>query len=258
MDRRYIDRIYLKQPVPADSYLAALPAVRALGGRDHPLTFPAPVTFLVGENGTGKSTLVNLIPRFYDVTGGQVLLDGVDVRNYPLEELRGRIGMVLQTNILFSGTIRENLLWGNPEATEEEMIQAAKDAQAYDFIMSFPDGFDTSLSQGGVNVSGGQKQRLCIARAMLRKPAVLILDDSTSAVDSATEAAIRESFATNLKDTTVIIIAQRISSVQYADEILILEDDHIAARGTHEELLATSPIYQEIYQSQQEGVSIGG
>lgn len=134
------------------------------------------------------------------------------------------------------------------------MIQAAKDAQAYDFIMSFPDGFDTSLSQGGVNVSGGQKQRLCIARAMLRKPAVLILDDSTSAVDSATEAAIRESFAANLKETTVIIIAQRISSVQYADEILILEDDHIAARGTHEELLATSPIYQEIYQSQQEGV----
>ena len=209
---------------------------------------PGQFVAIVGGTGTGKSTLVNLIPRFYDVTGGQVLLDGVDVRDYPLEELRGRIGMVLQTNI------RENLLWGNPEATEEEMIQAAKDAQAYDFIMSFPDGFDTSLSQGGVNVSGGQKQRLCIARAMLRKPAVLILDDSTSAVDSATEAAIRESFAANLKDTTVIIIAQRISSVQYADEILILEDDHIAARGTHEELLATSPIYQEIYQSQQEGV----
>ena len=215
---------------------------------------PGQFVAIVGGTGTGKSTLVNLIPRFYDVTGGQVLLDGVDVRDYPLEELRGRIGMVLQTNILFSGTIRENLLWGNPEATEEEMIQAAKDAQAYDFIMSFPDGFDTGLSQGGVNVSGGQKQRLCIARAMLRKPAVLILDDSTSAVDSATEAAIRESFAANLKETTVIIIAQRISSVQYADEILILEDDHIAARGTHEELLATSPIYQEIYQSQQEGV----
>ena len=167
---------------------------------------------------------------------------------------RRRIGMVLQTNILFSGTIRENLLWGNPEATEEEMIQAAKDAQAYDFIMSFPDGFDTLLTQGGTNVSGGQKQRLCIARAMLRKPAILILDDSTSAVDSATEAAIRQSFAENLKDTTVIIIAQRISSVQYADEILILDDDHIAGRGTHEELLANNTIYQEIYQSQQEGV----
>ena len=206
--------------------------------------------------GSGKTRV--LVERLLD----RILTEGKNVDEFLIitftraaaEELRGRIGMVLQTNILFSGTIRENLLWGNPEATEEEMIQAAKDAQAYDFIMSFPDGFDTSLSQGGVNVSGGQKQRLCIARAMLRKPAVLILDDSTSAVDSATEAAIRESFATNLKDTTVIIIAQRISSVQYADEILILEDDHIAARGTHEELLATSPIYQEIYQSQQEGV----
>ncbi len=215
---------------------------------------PGQFVAIVGGTGTGKSTLVNLIPRFYDVTGGSVLVDGMDVRDYPLEELRSRIGMVLQTNVLFSGTIRENLLWGNPDATEEEIIQAAKDAQAYDFIMSFPDGFDTNLSQGGVNVSGGQKQRLCIARAMLRKPAVLILDDSTSAVDSATEAAIRESFAKNLKGTTVIIIAQRISSVQYADEILILEDDHIAGRGTHEELLRSNAIYQEIYQSQQEGV----
>ena len=162
--------------------------------------------------------------------------------------------MVLQSNILFSGTIRENLLWGDPDATEEQMIQAAKDAQAYDFIMSFPDGFDTVLEQGGVNVSGGQKQRLCIARAMLRRPAILILDDSTSAVDSATEAAIRASFAKNLKGTTVIIIAQRISSVQYADEILVLDDGKIAGQGTHEELLASNTIYQEIYQSQQEGV----
>ena len=215
---------------------------------------PGQFVAIVGGTGTGKSTLVNLIPRFYDVTGGAVLLDGVDVRDYPLEELRSRIGMVLQNNVLFTGTVRENLLWGDPNATEEELIQAAKDAQAYDFIMGLPNGFDTYLSQGGVNVSGGQKQRLCIARAMLRKPAVLILDDSTSAVDSATEAAIRESFQKNLKDTTVIIIAQRISSVQYADEILILDDDHIAARGTHEELLRTSTIYQEIYQSQQEGV----
>lgn len=215
---------------------------------------PGQVLAIVGGTGMGKSSLVNLIPRFYDVTGGAVLLDGVDVRDYPVEELRQRIGMVLQNNVLFSGTIRENLLWGNPDATEEEMIQAAKDAQAYDFIMSFPDGFDTNMSQGGVNVSGGQKQRLCIARAMLRKPAVLILDDSTSAVDSTTEAAIRESFAHNLKDTTIIMIAQRISSVQYADEILILDDDHIAGRGTHEELLASNRIYQEIYQSQQEGV----
>ena len=215
---------------------------------------PGQFVAIVGGTGTGKSSLVNLIPRFYDVTGGAVLLDGVDVRDYPLEELRSRIGMVLQTNVLFTGTIRENLKWGKEDAAEEEIIQAAKDAQAYDFIMALPGGFDTMLTQGGTNVSGGQKQRLCIARAMLRKPAVLILDDSTSAVDSATEAAIRESFAKNLKDTTVIIIAQRISSVQYADEILILEDDHIAAHGTHDELLKSSPIYQEIYQSQQEGV----
>ena len=215
---------------------------------------PGRFVAIVGGTGTGKSSLVNLIPRFYDVTGGAVLVDGVDVRDYPLEELRSRIGMVLQTNVLFTGTIRENLMWGRDDATEEEMIRAAKDAQAYDFIMSFPEGFDTVLTQGGTNVSGGQKQRLCIARAMLRKPAILILDDSTSAVDSATEAAIRESFAKNLKGTTVIIIAQRISSVRYADEILVLDDDHIAGRGTHEELLANNAIYQEIYQSQQEGV----
>ena len=215
---------------------------------------PGQFVAIVGGTGTGKSSLVNLIPRFYDVTGGAVLVDGMDVRDYPLEQLRSRIGMVLQSNILFSGTIRENLLWGDPDATEEQMIQAAKDAQAYDVILSFPDGFDTLLEQGGVNVSGGQKQRLCIARAMLRHPAILILDDSTSAVDSATEAAIRASFAKNLKGTTVIIIAQRISSVQYADEILVLDDGKIAGQGTHEELLANNTIYQEIYQSQQEGV----
>ena len=223
----------------------------------HDISFtvePGKFVAIVGGTGTGKSSLVNLIPRFYDVTGGRVLVDGMDVRDYPLEELRGRIGMVLQNNVLFSGTIRENLMWGREDATEEEMIQAAKDAQAYEFIMARPEGFDTMVTQGGTNVSGGQKQRLCIARAMLRKPAILILDDSTSAVDSTTEAAIRESLAKNLKGTTVIIIAQRISSVRYADEILVLDDDHIAARGTHEELLATSSIYQEIYQSQQEGV----
>ena len=223
----------------------------------HDISFtvePGKFVAIVGGTGTGKSSLVNLIPRFYDVTGGAVLVDDMDVRDYPLEELRGRIGMVLQNNVLFTGTIRENLMWGRDDATEEEMIQAAKDAQAYDFIMAFPEGFDTVLAQGGTNVSGGQKQRLCIARAMLRKPSILILDDSTSAGDSTTEAAIRESFARNLKGTTVIIIAQRISSVQYADEILILDDDHIAGRGTHEELLANNAIYQEIYQSQQEGV----
>ena len=216
---------------------------------------PGQFTAIVGGTGTGKSSLVNLIPRFYDVTGGQVLVDGVDVRDYPIEELRQRIGMVLQNNVLFSGTIRENLLWGRGDATEEELIQAAKDAQAYDFIMSFPEGFETKLDQGGTNVSGGQKQRLCIARAMLRKPAILILDDSTSAVDSTTERAIRESFAKNLAGTTVIIIAQRISSVRYADKILVLDDGAIVGEGTHEQLMASNAVYQEIYQSQQEGVS---
>ena len=215
---------------------------------------PGQFVAIIGGTGVGKSSLVNLIPRFYDPTGGQVLLDGVDVRDYPLDELRGRIGMVLQNNVLFTGTVRENLLWGKPDATGEELERAAKDAQAFGFIMSLPHGFDTLLDQGGVNLSGGQKQRLCIARAMLKQPAVLILDDSTSAVDSATEAAIRKSFRENLKGTTVIMIAQRISSVRYADKIVILEDDHIAGEGTHEELLANNAIYQEIYQSQQEGV----
>ena len=216
---------------------------------------PGQFVAVIGGTGVGKSSLVNLIPRFYDVTGGAVLVDGLDVRDWPVEALRERIGMVLQNNVLFTGTIRENLLWGRPDATEEEMVAAAKNAQAYDFIMSFPDGFDTMLEQGGVNVSGGQKQRLCIARAMLRHPEILILDDSTSAVDSATEAAIRQSFRENLKGMTVIIIAQRISSVRYADKIVILEDDHIAGEGTHDELLASNAIYQEIYASQQEGVS---
>lgn len=214
---------------------------------------PGEFVAIVGGTGTGKSSLVNLIPRFYDAHRGCVLVDGLDVRDYPLDGLRNRIGMVLQNNVLFSGTIRENLLWGNENATEEELIQAAKDAQAYDFIMSFPDGFDTYLDQGGVNVSGGQKQRLCIARAMVRKPSVLILDDSTSAVDSTTEGLIRESFRKNLKDTTIIIIAQRISSVQYADKIVVLDEGTVADVGTHDELMAASRIYKEIYDSQQEG-----
>ena len=214
---------------------------------------PGQFVAVIGATGTGKSTLVNLIPRFYDVSDGSVEVDGLDVREYPIHALRERIGMVLQKNVLFTGTIRENLLWGDKNATEEQMIRAAKDAQAHDFIMSLPNGYDTMLEQGGVNVSGGQKQRLCIARAMLRHPSILILDDSTSAVDSTTEAEIRRSFHENLKDTTVIIIAQRISSVRYADKIVVLEDDHIAAEGTHEELMAASPIYREIYASQQEG-----
>ena len=184
---------------------------------------------------------------------GEVRLAGRNVKEYSLYELRESVSMVLQKNMLFSGTIRDNLRWGNPNATDAQIEEACRLACAHDFIMSFPDGYDTDLGQGGVNVSGGQKQRLCIARAMLRHPSILILDDSTSAVDSTTEAEIRRSFHENLKDTTVIIIAQRISSVRYADKIVVLEDDHIAAEGTHEELMAASPIYREIYASQQEG-----
>ena len=219
---------------------------------------PGEFVALVGGTGSGKSTLVSLIPRLYDVTGGQVLVDGVDVRDYKLETLRSAIGVVLQNNVLFSGTIRENLLWGNAAATQQEIEEAARNAQAHDFIMSFPDGYDTDLGQGGVNVSGGQKQRLCIARALLKKPHILILDDSTSAVDSGTEARIRASFRKNLADTTILIIAQRISSVQQADKIIVLDDGRIAGTGTHSELLAGNPIYQAICASQTEGVVVNG
>ncbi len=219
---------------------------------------PGEVVGLVGGTGTGKSTLVNLIPRLYEATEGSVCVDDINVRDYKLEDLRAGIGVVLQKNVLFSGTIRENVLWGNENATQEEVEAACKDAQAHDFIMTFPDGYDTDLGQGGVNVSGGQRQRLCIARAMLRKPKILILDDSTSAVDSSTEAKIRESFFNNLADTTVLIIAQRISSVRNADQIIVLDDGKIVGMGTHDELLATNKVYQEINTSQQEGVLTNG
>lgn len=209
---------------------------------------------IVGGTGCGKSSLVNLIPRLYDVTQGQVLVDGVDVREYDIKTLRDMIGVVLQKNVLFSGTIKENLRWGNANATDEEIITACKAAQAHDFIMAQPDGYDTNLSQGGLNLSGGQKQRLCIARAMLKKPKILILDDSTSAVDTATEAKIRESFYTELSDTTVFIIAQRISSVIDADKILVVDDGKIMGMGTHDELIENNEIYQEIYHTQQKGV----
>ncbi len=217
---------------------------------------PGEVIAIVGGTGTGKSTLVNLIPRLYDVTEGEVLVDDVDVRDFKLNNLRDNIGVVLQKNTLFSGTIYENLLWGNKNATREEVETASKDAQAHEFIISFPDGYDTQLEQGGVNVSGGQKQRLCIARAMLKKPKILILDDSTSAVDSTTEAKIRESFYKNLADTTVFIIAQRISSVRDADKIAVLDDGKVVGFGAHKELLKTNTVYQEIYTSQQEGVAV--
>lgn len=215
---------------------------------------PGEIVAIVGGTGSGKSTLVHLIPRLYDVSAGTVLVDGCDVRDYPLETLRDGIGVVLQKNTLFSGTIRENLLWGRDGATQAEIEAACRDAQAHEFIMSFPDGYDTQLEQGGVNVSGGQKQRLCIARAILKQPKILILDDSTSAVDSATEARIRESFYRNLAQTTVFIIAQRISSVRDADKIIVLDDGQIVGIGAHETLLAENEVYQEINQSQQEGV----
>ena len=212
------------------------------------------VLAIVGATGSAKSTLVNLIPRLYDVSEGAVLVDGVDVRDYSIATLRGGIGMVPQNNVLFSGTVADNIRWGCPEATDEQVEQAARDAQAHDFITSFPQGYQTPINQGGVNVSGGQKQRLCIARAMIKKPAILILDDSTSAVDTDTEARIRQSFRTNLKDTTVILIAQRISSVYDADRILILDDGKMAGLGTHEQLLQSNEIYREILHSQQREV----
>jgi ATP-binding cassette subfamily B multidrug efflux pump len=217
---------------------------------------PGEVIAIVGGTGTGKSTLVHLIPRLYDVTDGSVLIDDVDVRDYKMKTLRDRIGVVLQKNTLFSGTIYENLLWGNENATQEEVETACKDAQAHEFIISLPQGYNTQLGQGGVNVSGGQKQRLCIARAMLKHPKILILDDSTSAVDSATEAKIRESFYQNFASTTVFIIAQRISSVRDADKIIVLDDGKIVGFGTHKELIETNAVYQEINSSQQEGVAV--
>ncbi len=213
------------------------------------------VVGIIGSTGCGKSSLVNLIPRLYDVTGGELLVDGVNVKDYDIRALRDLIGVVLQKNVLFTGTIKENLKWGNQDATDEEIITACKAAQAHDFIMSQPDGYDTMLAQGGLNLSGGQKQRLCIARAILKEPKILILDDSTSAVDTATEAKIRESFSKELKNTTVLIIAQRISSVAAADEIIVLDDGKIDSIGTHDELMKTSEIYQEINKTQQKGVT---
>ncbi len=209
---------------------------------------------IVGGTGCGKSSMVNLIPRLYDATEGQVLIDGVDVKNYDLTALRDMIGVVLQKNVLFTGTIKDNIRWGNKNATDEEVIAACKAAQAHDFIIAQPDGYDTNLAQGGLNLSGGQKQRLCIARAMIKNPKILILDDSTSAVDTATEAKIRESFYTEHAGTTVFIIAQRISSVMNANKILVVDDGEVKAIGTHDELLESSEIYQEIYTTQQKGV----
>lgn len=215
---------------------------------------PGETIGIIGGTGSAKTTLVQLIPRLYDVLEGEILVGGFNIKNYPLKTLRSEVAMILQKNILFSGTIRENLLWGNTHATGEEIINACKSAQAHDFIMSFPKGYDTDLGQGGVNVSGGQKQRLCIARALLKKPKIVIMDDSTSAVDTATDSRIRQAFKEKLTGTTTLIIAQRISSVCDADRIIVLDDGRIHAFGTHEELMNQNSIYREIYDSQQKGV----
>lgn len=210
---------------------------------------------IIGGTGSAKSSLVQLIPRLYDITSGALKVGGRDVRDYDLEVLRDAVSMVLQKNVLFSGTIKENLRWGNPNATEEELIHACQLAQADDFIQTFPDQYDTYIEQGGSNVSGGQKQRICIARALLKKPAILILDDSTSAVDTKTDAMIQKAFIDEIPDTTRLIIAQRISSVQNADRIVVMDNGRITDVGTHEELLASSKIYQEVYYSQVKGAA---
>ena len=208
---------------------------------------------VLGVTGSSKSTLVQLIPRLYDVTAGTLKVGGIDVRDYDVETLRNQVSMVLQKNVLFSGTIKDNLRWGNPDATDEEMIHACRLACADEFIRNFPDGYDTHIEQGGSNVSGGQKQRICIARALLKKPKILILDDSTSAVDTATDASIRRAFREEIPDTTKFIIAQRISSVQEADKIIVLENGQVNGFGTHDELLENNEIYREVFMSQQKG-----
>ncbi|MBP3411621.1 MAG: ABC transporter ATP-binding protein [Clostridia bacterium] len=213
---------------------------------------------IIGSTGSGKTTLVSMIPRLYDVDAGEVLVDGVNVKDYSLNHLRRGVGMVLQKNVLFSGTIEENLRWGDQDADGEEIVRAAQYAQADSFVRGFAKGYESDIEQGGSNVSGGQKQRLCIARALLRKPKILILDDSTSAVDTATEARIREAFANELKDSTKIIIAQRITSVMDADRILVLDEGKVTGIGTHDELLKTNQEYREIYESQMSGALEAG
>ena len=205
---------------------------------------------IIGSTGSGKTTLVSLIPRLYDATSGEIFIDGNEIKTIPLYNLREKIGVVLQKNTLFSGTIAENLRWGNENATDEEIAEAAKIAEAHSFIMSFPDKYETELGQGGVNLSGGQKQRLCIARAILKKPKIIILDDSTSAVDTKTDALIRKGFKEYIPETTKIIIAQRVASVEDADLIIVMDGGKISSMGTHEELLKESEIYREVYEQQ--------
>ena len=213
---------------------------------------------IVGGTGSGKSSFVQLISRLYDVSDGAVKVGGIDVRDYDIESLRNEVAVVLQKNVLFSGTIKENLRWGDPNASDEDIVRVCKLAAADEFVSGFPDGYDTMITQGGTNVSGGQKQRLCIARALLKKPKILILDDSTSAVDTKTDALIRRAFAEEIPDTTKIIVAQRISSVEHADKIIVLDNGSVESIGSHDELLEISPIYREIYESQAKGVSENG
>ena len=208
---------------------------------------------ILGGTGSGKSTFVQLVPRLYDVTEGSIRVGGIDVRDYDIKALRDQVAMVLQKNTLFAGSIKDNLRWGNPNATDEEMEHACRLACAHDFITGFPNGYDTHIEQGGKNVSGGQKQRLCIARALLKKPKILILDDSTSAVDTHTDAMIRKAFAEEIPGTTKLIIAQRVASIQEADLIIVLDGGKIAATGTHQDLLQNSEIYREVYESQIKG-----
>ncbi|HPB39649.1 MAG TPA: ABC transporter ATP-binding protein [Flexilinea sp.] len=217
---------------------------------------PGEMIGIIGGTGSAKTTLVQLIPRLYDVLSGQVLVSGHDVREYKLNHLRDAVAMVLQKNVLFSGTIADNLRWGNENATDEELVRVCKVAQAHDFIMSFPDGYQTVLGQGGVNVSGGQKQRLCIARALLKNPKIIILDDSTSAIDTATELRFRKAFRENYRETTILMIAQRIQSIKDSDRILVMNEGKIDAFGTHDELIETNTIYREVFESQQKGVAL--
>lgn len=240
------DHVYFKYKQDAAEYVLS----------DINLQIPKGSTIgILGGTGSAKTTLVQLIPRLYDVSEGRVLIDGINVKSYPIEHLRDAVAMVLQKNTLFTGTIKENLLWGNPHADDAELQWACHIACVDEFIKTFPDGLETDMGQGGINVSGGQKQRLCIARALLKHPKILIFDDSTSAVDAATESMIKEGL-TSLQDTTKIIIAQRVSSVMHADQIIILDDGNIHAIGDHSSLLATDPIYQDIYHSQQEGANL--
>ena len=226
---------------------------RALGDIDVHIESGMTVGIL-GGTGSGKSTLVQLIPRLYDVSAGVLKVGGVDVKDYDIRTLRNAVSMVLQKNELFSGTIKENLRWGNPDATDEEIVKACRLSCAHEFIETFPDGYDTYIEQGGKIVSGGQKQRLCIARVLLKKPKILILDDSTSAVDTRTDAMIRKAFAEEIPGTTKLIIAQRIASVQESDLILVMDGGHIVATGKHDDLLQTSHIYREVFESQTKGV----